>query len=99
MAVPLTVRVATGLEPEPEICQGDLFQLTINQCGATEVFFDGDCLCAPNYDRNEAGSCEIREVPSLLKIGEFTSEELVIIGIGLLILITGAVGIFALIRR
>ena len=91
--------LCAGLEPEPEICQGDLFQLTINQCGATEVFFDGDCLCAPNYDRNEAGSCEIREVPSLLKIGEFSSEELVIIGIGLLILITGAVGILALIRR
>ena len=91
--------LCAGLEPEPEICQGDTFQLTINQCGATEVFFDGDCLCAPNYDRNEAGSCEIREVPSLLKIGEFSSEELVVIGIGLLILITGAVGIIAFIRR
>lgn len=91
--------LCAGLEPEPEICQGDTFLLTLNQCGATEVFFEGDCLCAPNYDRNEAGSCEIREVPSLLKIGDFTSEELVVIGIGLLILVTGAVGIFALIRR
>lgn len=91
--------LCAGLEPEPQICQGDILTLTINQCGATEVFFDGDCLCAPNYDRNEAGSCQIREVPSLLKIGEFSSEELVVIGVGLLILITGAVGIFALIRR
>ena len=91
--------LCAGLEPEPEICQGDILRLTINQCGATEVFFEGSCICAPDYDRNQAGSCQIRDVPDLLKIGDFTIDELTAIGIGLLILIFGSIGVVALRRR
>jgi len=95
----LITLLCEGVSPEPEICQGDIFILNANSCGVTEVFFDESCICAPNYDRNEAGKCELRETPDLLKIGDFTSEELVIIGLGLLILVIGAVGIAALTRR
>jgi len=95
----LIALLCEGVSPEPEICQGDILILNANSCGVTEFFFEGSCLCAPNYDRNEAGDCQLREVPSLLKIGDFSEEELVIIGLGLLILVIGAVGILAVIRR
>jgi len=90
----LTAILCEGITPQPAICQ---VGLTANSCGVTEFFFEGDCLCNPGYDRNEGGSCELRD-KSLLQIGDFTEEELIIIGIGLLVLIIGA-GAIALARR
>jgi len=96
----LIVILCEGISPEPEICQTGL-QLTANSCGVTEVFFNGQCICGPNFDRNAAGNCQIREdkSPDLLKIGGFTESELAAIGIGLLILIFGSIGFLALRRR
>lgn len=85
----LTAILCEGITPQPAICQ---VGLTANSCGVTEFFFDGDCLCNAGYDRVESGDCELRDT-SLLNIGEFTDEELVIIGIGLLILVIGAIAI------
>lgn len=85
----LTAILCEGIEPQPTICQ---VGLTANSCGVTEFFFEGDCLCNAGYDRVESGDCELRDT-SLLQIGDFTEEELIIIGIGLLILVFGAVAI------
>jgi len=91
----LTAILCEGITPQPAICQ---VGLTANSCGVTEFFFEGDCLCNAGYDRVESGDCELRDT-SLLQIGDFTEEELVIIGIGLLILVIGAIAIAFARRR
>jgi len=86
-----------GLEPEPDICQ---IQATPDQCGITEIFFNGECICAPTFDRNAQGDCEITEknlLPDLLQIAEFSFLLLVIIG-GIIIVI-GIIGIIIRSRR
>jgi hypothetical protein len=85
----LTAILCEGISPQPAICQ---VGLTANSCGVTEFFFEGDCLCNAGYDRVESGDCELRDT-SLLNIGDFTQEELAIVGIGLLILVIGAIAI------
>lgn len=87
--IELTAILCEGITPQPAICQ---VGLTANSCGVTEFFFEGDCLCNAGYDRVESGDCELRDT-SLLQIGDFSEEELVIIGIGLLILVIGAIAI------
>ncbi len=91
----LTAILCEGITPQPAICQ---VGLTANSCGVTEFFFEGDCLCNEGYDRIESGDCKLRD-SSLLNIGEFSDEELIIIGIGLLILVIGAVVIATITRR
>ncbi len=86
-----------GLEPEPDICQ---IQPTPDQCGITEIFFNGECICAPTFDRNAQGDCEITEknlLPDLLQIAEFSFLLLVVIG-GIIIVI-GIIGIIVRSRR
>jgi len=90
----LTAILCEGITPQPAICQ---VGLTANSCGVTEFFFEGDCLCNEGYDRIESGDCKIRD-SSLLQIGDFSEEELIIIGIGLLVLVVGG-GAIAFARR
>lgn len=89
-----------GIEPRPQVCEeGTGLFLTASQCGVTEIFFEGDCLCQPGFDRTEQGTCELRDDrPSILQVGQFASDDLILIGLGLLIIVVGAVGI-AFIRR
>ena len=84
-----------GIEPRPQVCEeGTGLFLTANQCGVTEIFFEGDCLCQPGFDRTEQGTCELRDDrPSILQVGQFASDDLILIGLGLLIIVVGAVGI------
>ncbi len=84
-----------GIEPRPQVCEeGTGIFLTANQCGVTEIFFEGDCLCQPGFDRTEQGTCELRDDrPSILQVGQFTSDDITIIVLGLLIIVVGAVGI------
>ena len=84
-----------GIEPRPQVCEeGTGIFLTANQCGVTEIFFEGDCLCQPGFDRTEQGTCELRDDrPSILQVGQFASDDLILIGLGLLIIVVGAVGI------
>jgi hypothetical protein len=84
-----------GIEPRPQVCEeGTGLFLNANQCGVTEIFFEGDCLCQPGFDRTEQGTCELRDGgPSILQVGQFTSDDIIIIVLGLLIIVVGAVGI------
>jgi len=97
----LVAILCEGIEPEPEICQGiNTANPTADQCGITEIFFNGECLCAPNYDRNALGSCEIRDttsLPDLLQIGGFSFLLLVVIGV--IIILVGITGIIVRRRR
>ncbi len=97
----LVALLCEGISPEPIICQGiNTASPTADQCGATEIFFNGQCLCAPTFDRDAQGNCVITDtdlLPALLQIGEFSLQLLVIIGA--IIIVLGIIGIIVRSRR
>ncbi len=97
----LVALLCEGISPEPAICQGiNTASPTADQCGVTEIFFNGECLCAPTFDRNAQGDCIITEtdlLPDLLQIGQFSLQLLVIIGV--IIIVLGIIGIVVRSRR
>jgi len=97
----LVALLCEGISPEPIICQGiNTASPTDDQCGATEIFFNGQCLCAPTFDRDAQGNCVITEtdlLPDLLQIGQFSLQLLVIIGV--IIIVLGIIGIIVRSRR
>ncbi len=97
----LVALLCEGISPEPIICQGiNTARPTADQCGVTEIFFNGQCLCAPTFDRNAQGDCVITEtdlLPDLLQIGQFSLQLLVIIGV--IIIVLGIIGIVVKSRR
>jgi len=97
----LVALLCEGIEPEPQICQGiNTASPTADQCGVTEIFFNGQCLCAPTFDRNAQGSCEISDkstLPDLLQIGGLSFLALVVIGV--IIILVGITGIIVRRRR
>jgi hypothetical protein len=96
----LIALLCEGISPQPLSCQGfDTATPTPSSCGDTEIFFNGQCLCAPTYDREANGQC-VLEDPSrfdLLQIGQFSLQLLVIIGA--IIIVLGIIGIIVRSRR
>ncbi len=97
----LIALLCEGVSPTPVTCQGfDTAQPTPSSCGVTEIFFNGQCLCAPTYDRQSNGQCVIADksnLPDLLQIGQFSLQLLVIIGA--IIIVLGIIGIILRSRR
>ncbi len=97
----LIALLCEGVSPQPITCQGfDTAQPTPSSCGDTEIFFNGQCLCAPTYDRQANGQCVITDsslLPDLLQIGQFSLQLLVIIGA--IIIVLGIIGIILRSRR
>ena len=97
----LIALLCEGISPKPVTCQGfDTAQPTAGSCGDTEIFFNGQCLCAPTYDRQANGQCVITDsslLPDLLQIGQFSLQLLVIIGA--IIIVLGIIGIILRSRR
>jgi hypothetical protein len=97
----LIALLCEGVSPKPISCQGfETAQPTPSSCGDTEIFFNGQCLCAPTYDRQANGQCVITDsslLPDLLQIGQFSLQLLVIIGA--IIIVLGIIGIIVRSRR